>query len=216
MPKIYEGGFQAEGKKFAIVASRFNDFITEKLVGGAMDALLRCGATINEIQAVLRPRVNCREVLDWPLADVMARLLAITTVRQRADFALLADLTKRVDNILTKGEEIFAAARREVGDAEGFSEDKAAAQRLWEILRARSARIDERSAAGAYGEVIDILAEFVEPVEQFFTDVLVLDPKNPNATLQRRELLAQLIGVLTRCFDIRELAGQSERREDRG
>ena len=64
--------------------------------------------------------------------------------------------------------------------------------------------------------MIDILAAFVDPVERFFTDVLVLDPKNPKATLQRRELLAQLSGVLTRCFDIRELAGQAERREDRG
>ncbi len=44
MPKTYEGGFQAKGKKFAIVVARFNDFITGKLVGGAMDALVRCGA----------------------------------------------------------------------------------------------------------------------------------------------------------------------------
>ena len=36
MPKVYEGGYLASGKKFAIVVSRFNDFITEKLVGGAV------------------------------------------------------------------------------------------------------------------------------------------------------------------------------------
>jgi len=36
MPKIIEGKLNAEGKKFAIVASRYNDFITEKLVGGAL------------------------------------------------------------------------------------------------------------------------------------------------------------------------------------
>ena len=63
---------------------------------------------------------------------------------------------------------------------------------------------------------MDLLAEFVDPVEKFFVDVLVLDPKNPKATLHRKELLAQLGGALTRCFDIRELAGQAERRLDRG
>jgi 6,7-dimethyl-8-ribityllumazine synthase len=38
---IYNGILSAEGKKFAIVVSRFNEFITSKLLGGAMDCLLR-------------------------------------------------------------------------------------------------------------------------------------------------------------------------------
>jgi 6,7-dimethyl-8-ribityllumazine synthase len=50
MPKIIEGKLNAEGKKFAIVASRYNDFITEKLVGGALDALNRCGARDTDIE----------------------------------------------------------------------------------------------------------------------------------------------------------------------
>lgn len=55
MPKTYEGGFQAQGKKFALVVSRFNDFITDKLVGGAMDALLRSGASEADIDLVKVP-----------------------------------------------------------------------------------------------------------------------------------------------------------------
>jgi 6,7-dimethyl-8-ribityllumazine synthase len=55
MPKTYEGDFQAKGKKFAIVVSRFNDFITEKLVGGAMDALVRCGAAEGDVDIVKVP-----------------------------------------------------------------------------------------------------------------------------------------------------------------
>jgi len=55
MPKTYEGGFKAEGKKFAIVVSRFNDFITGKLVGGAMDALVRCGADEKDVDIVKVP-----------------------------------------------------------------------------------------------------------------------------------------------------------------
>jgi 6,7-dimethyl-8-ribityllumazine synthase len=50
MPKIIEGKLNAEGKKFAIVASRYNDFITEKLVCGALDALNRCGAKDKDIE----------------------------------------------------------------------------------------------------------------------------------------------------------------------
>lgn len=44
MVKTVEGSLIAKGKKFAIVASRFNDFITKDLVSGCIDALLRHGA----------------------------------------------------------------------------------------------------------------------------------------------------------------------------
>jgi 6,7-dimethyl-8-ribityllumazine synthase len=55
MPKIIEGKLNAEGRKFAIVASRYNDFITEKLVGGALDALNRCGAKDKDIEVFKVP-----------------------------------------------------------------------------------------------------------------------------------------------------------------
>ena len=42
--KTIEGELQAKGLKFAIIVSRFNDFITNKLLGGAVDALVRHGA----------------------------------------------------------------------------------------------------------------------------------------------------------------------------
>lgn len=38
-----EGNLNAKGKKFAIVVSRFNSFITERLLAGALDGLVRCG-----------------------------------------------------------------------------------------------------------------------------------------------------------------------------
>jgi len=55
MPKIIEGNLIAEGKTFAIVVSRFNDFITDRLVGGAVDALVRCGADDQDIDVVKVP-----------------------------------------------------------------------------------------------------------------------------------------------------------------
>jgi 6,7-dimethyl-8-ribityllumazine synthase len=43
-PPGLEGGLNAKGKRFAIVVSRFNAFITERLLQGALDALRRSGA----------------------------------------------------------------------------------------------------------------------------------------------------------------------------
>jgi 6,7-dimethyl-8-ribityllumazine synthase len=55
MPKIIEANLLASGKKFALVVSRFNDFITDRLVGGAVDALIRCGAKDEDIDLVKVP-----------------------------------------------------------------------------------------------------------------------------------------------------------------
>ena len=44
MVTIYEGKLSAEGKTFGIVISRFNEFITRKLLDGALDCLRRHGA----------------------------------------------------------------------------------------------------------------------------------------------------------------------------
>jgi 6,7-dimethyl-8-ribityllumazine synthase len=44
MPNLHEGKLDATGKKVAIVASRFNDFVTHRLVDGAIDCLERNGA----------------------------------------------------------------------------------------------------------------------------------------------------------------------------
>lgn len=41
MSRIYEGKINARGLRFGIIVSRFNDFISEKLLGGALDALTR-------------------------------------------------------------------------------------------------------------------------------------------------------------------------------
>jgi 6,7-dimethyl-8-ribityllumazine synthase len=46
----HEGMLRAEGRRFAIVAARFNDFIVEKLIEGALDALRRTGAEEDHIE----------------------------------------------------------------------------------------------------------------------------------------------------------------------
>lgn len=43
MPKVIEGNLSAKGLRLAIVASRFNDLITNRLIDGAMDVIGRSG-----------------------------------------------------------------------------------------------------------------------------------------------------------------------------
>ncbi len=49
------GRLSASGKRFAIVVSRFNEFITERLLRSAYDGLIRLGATEEDIQIVRVP-----------------------------------------------------------------------------------------------------------------------------------------------------------------
>jgi 6,7-dimethyl-8-ribityllumazine synthase len=55
MPKILEGRLSAEGFRFGIVVSRFNDFITQRLLEGALDALYRNGADERDITIAKTP-----------------------------------------------------------------------------------------------------------------------------------------------------------------
>lgn len=55
MSKVYEGKLIAKGLKFGVVVGRFNEFITNKLLGGALDALNRHGAETENIEVVWVP-----------------------------------------------------------------------------------------------------------------------------------------------------------------
>ncbi len=53
--RALQGNLSAAGKRFGIVVSRFNEFITERLFRSAFDGLLRCGAKPKDIQVVRVP-----------------------------------------------------------------------------------------------------------------------------------------------------------------
>ena len=55
MPKVIQGELTAKGLKFGIVAARFNDFITGRLLDGALDALQRHGAAEGDIEVIKVP-----------------------------------------------------------------------------------------------------------------------------------------------------------------
>lgn len=55
MVKYFDGNLQAEGKKFGIIVSRFNSFIAERLLEGALDTLGRSGARTEDIEVARVP-----------------------------------------------------------------------------------------------------------------------------------------------------------------
>ncbi len=61
--RVHEGKMDATGLKFGVVVSRFNDFITRRLLEGCLDALVRHGAAEDDIEVAYVP--GCFEI---PLA----------------------------------------------------------------------------------------------------------------------------------------------------
>jgi 6,7-dimethyl-8-ribityllumazine synthase len=55
MPQYFEGQLDAKGQKFGIIVSRFNSFISERLLEGAVDALVRHGADEKDIHVARVP-----------------------------------------------------------------------------------------------------------------------------------------------------------------
>lgn len=55
MPKIIEGHLSAADKKFCLVVSRFNDLVSQRLVEGAMDCIIRHGGSDSAVDVVWVP-----------------------------------------------------------------------------------------------------------------------------------------------------------------
>ena len=69
MPKSIDGHMKADGLKVAIVATRFNDFIVDRLVGGAMDFLTRHGmnpddACIIRVPGAFEVPLDCKKAAE--------------------------------------------------------------------------------------------------------------------------------------------------------
>lgn len=55
MPQFFEGNLDAKGLKFGIVVARFNSFISDRLLEGALDSLIRHGAVDQDIHVARVP-----------------------------------------------------------------------------------------------------------------------------------------------------------------
>lgn len=66
--RVIEGNLDAKGARIAILVSRFNSFITERLLGGAVDTLRRLGASASDLTVIKVPGA-------WELPQTAARVL---------------------------------------------------------------------------------------------------------------------------------------------
>jgi 6,7-dimethyl-8-ribityllumazine synthase len=69
MATTIEGGLNAAGLRFAIVASRFNALVVEPLIAGAVDAIVRCGGSADAVTIVRCPGA-------WELPQVVRAVIA--------------------------------------------------------------------------------------------------------------------------------------------
>jgi 6,7-dimethyl-8-ribityllumazine synthase len=107
MSPVTEGNLDASGQKFAIVVSRFNSFITDRLLSGALDALKRSGAPPDSIEIVKVPG-------SWEL-PLTAKTLAATN-RYAAIIALGAVIrgeTPHFDHVANQASSGLAAVALE-------------------------------------------------------------------------------------------------------
>jgi len=79
---VFEGKLLAQGLRFGIIVSRFNDFICDRLLGGAMDALKRSGADEGSIDVYKVPGafeipLVAKKVADAGLYDAVICLGAV-------------------------------------------------------------------------------------------------------------------------------------------
>ena len=107
MSPVTEGNLDASGLKFAVVVARFNSFITDRLLAGALDALQRSGATPESIDIVKVPG-------SWEL-PLTAKTLAATN-RYAAIIALGAVIrgeTPHFDQVANQASSGLAAVALE-------------------------------------------------------------------------------------------------------
>ena len=110
----FTGTPAAGGRRFAVVASRFNESVTQRLVDGAVDALLRHGAAYDDVDVVWVPGA-------WELPAAARRLLV--TERYNALVAVGAVIrgdTPHFDYVAGEASRGLADASREFDTPIGF------------------------------------------------------------------------------------------------
>jgi 6,7-dimethyl-8-ribityllumazine synthase len=107
--RVIEGELQAGGMRFAIVVSRFNSFITDRLLAGALDALDRCGAKPGDVDVIRIPGA-------WEF-PVTVRALAVQTKHDAIIClgAVIKGDTPHFDYVAGEAAKGIAAAAAETG-----------------------------------------------------------------------------------------------------
>jgi len=105
MPKIHEGYLDAKGLRFGLIVSRFNNFITERLLEGALDALRRHGAKEQNLEIVRVPGsfeipLLCKQMADTGRCDAIVCLGSLIRGSTIHFDILSAEVTKGLATVM--------------------------------------------------------------------------------------------------------------------
>lgn len=108
MKQIVEGQLSAAGLRVALIVSRFNSFITERLLEGATDALLRSGATEADLSVVRVPGAFempgvLRRVVDTGQYDAVVCLGAVIRGGTPHFDYVANEVVKGIAQVVTEG-----------------------------------------------------------------------------------------------------------------
>jgi len=104
MYKTIEGNFSGKGKKFAIIVSRFNSFMTDRLLEGALDCLSRHEVIEKDIIIIKVPGafeipVICKKLADKKAVDAIIAIGAIIRGDTPHFDYVAAEVSKGIANI---------------------------------------------------------------------------------------------------------------------
>ncbi|MDR2826276.1 MAG: 6,7-dimethyl-8-ribityllumazine synthase [Deltaproteobacteria bacterium] len=141
--KIIEGNLTAQGLRIAIVAARFNDFVVENLIGGAIDYLTRHGLSQKDITLVRVPGafelpITCQKLAQSGKFDGIVALGAVIRGATPHFEYVCAEATKGIAHVslqtglpigfgLLTTEDLDQAVERAGGKAGNKGADSAAA-----------------------------------------------------------------------------------------
>ena len=156
-------------------------------------ALIEAGISYDTVDAVLEAGAD-------DLADAADRARALSAFRQRVEFPRLYTAFDRAARILPPG--FDGPLRPEALEA-------AAERRLWESVEGVRARVEAEYGAGRYEQAFASLAMLADPVDGFFTDVLVM-ADDDGVRRNRLALLATVVALMRPLADLSRLVVEKE------
>ena len=133
------------------------------------------------------------------LFDAVSRVRALAGFKEMAAYEALVAANKRIANILAKSD---GGGRGVTVDPALFSESAEAD--LWNAVTACSSQVTQRVAERAYGEALAALAGLRQQIDQFFDEVLVMDPDS-RVRDNRLALLAEVRDSFRQVADVSRL-----------
>jgi glycyl-tRNA synthetase beta chain len=177
-------------------------FLAERLALFFLDR----GFSTPEVRAVLQAGEGA--AIRGSLADLETRLLAVRGQRESAELHRMGELTKRIVNIGPQARKMIEGWT-DWKPAPAWTDPLPSGAALASEVDAAWAEVEALAARGDYPAVVARLSGLANPVARFFEDVLVLDPKDKDATYHRAALLDRLRALLTSSFDLTQLGGEA-------